>query len=140
MNKVTECNKQTLGLCQHIVEQNFFDFNGKIYYVSAIMSCDVRNVLYVIRCLGCNEYYIGQNGGKLRDRRTVHAQKIRNPSTRQIPSSTHLDTCSKATPKFTMFPFFKLKTETTSARLAKEDYFIICFKPLLNASNLNAQN
>lgn len=140
VNKVTKCNKQTCGLCQHIVEQNFFDFNGKIFYVNATMSCDVRNVLYVIRCLGCNEYYIGQTGGKLRDRRTVHAQQIRDPSTRQIPLSAHLDTCSKATPKFTMFPFFKLKTETTSARLAKENYFIKCFKPLLNASNLNAQN
>ena len=104
------------------------------------MSCDVRNVLYVIRCLGRNEYYIGQTSGKLRDRRTVHAQQIRDPSTRQIPLSAHLDTCSKATPKFTMFLFFKLKTETTSARLAKENYFIKCFKPLLNASNFNAQN
>ena len=139
-NKVTKCNKQTCGLCQHIVEQSFFDFNGKIFYVNATRSCDVRNVLYVIRCLGCNEYYIGQTGGKLRDRRTVHAQQIRDPSTRQIPLSAHLDTCSKATPKFTMFPFFKLKTETTSARLAKENYFIKCFKPILNASNLNAQN
>ena len=39
--------------------QNYFDFNGKKYYVNATMSCDVKNVLYVIRCLGCNEYYIG---------------------------------------------------------------------------------
>ena len=28
------------------------------------MSCDVKNVLDVIRCLGCNEYYIGQTGRK----------------------------------------------------------------------------
>ena len=102
------------------------------------MSYDVKNVLYVIRCLGCNEYYIGQTGGKLRDRRTVHAQQIRDPSTRQIPLSAHLDMCSKVTPKFVMFPFFKIKTETTSARIAKEHYFIKCFKPLLNASNLTS--
>ena len=137
-NKVTKCNKRNCGLCQHIVEQNFFDFNGKIFYVNANMSCDVKNVLYVIRCLGCNEYYIGQTGGKLRDRRTVHAQQIRDPSTRQIPLSAHLDMCSKVTPKFVMFPFFKIKTETTSARIAKEHFFIKCFKPLLNASNLTS--
>ena len=39
------------------------------------MPCDVKNVLYVIRCLGCNEYYIGQTGGKLRERRTIQADK-----------------------------------------------------------------
>ena len=101
------------------------------------MSCDVKEVLYVIRCLGCIEYYIGQTGRKLRDRRTVHAQQIRDPSTRKIPVSAHLDTCSQTDPKLIMSPFFKLKMENSSARLAKEHYFIRCFKPFLNASNFN---
>ena len=74
--------------------------------------------------------YIGQTGGKLRDR-------IRDHSTRKIPVSAHLDNCSQTDPRFIMFPFFKLKTENSSARLAKEHYFIRCFKPFLNASNFN---
>ena len=106
-----KCNRPNCSLCQHLLEQNYFDFNGKIFYVNATMSCDVKNVLYVIRCLGCKEYYIGQTGGKLRDRRTVHAQQIRDPATRKIPVSAHLDNCSQTDPKFIMFPFFKLKTE-----------------------------
>ena len=64
--------------------------------------------------------------------RTVHAQQIRDPSTRQVPLSAPLDTCSKVTPKVTMFQFFKLKTQSTSARLAKEHYLIECFKASLN--------
>ena len=31
-----------------------------------------------------------------------------------------------------MFPFFKMRTESISARLAKEKHFIRCFKPKLN--------
>ena len=96
------------------------------------MSCDVKNVLYVIKCNGCNELYIVQTGDKLRTRRTIHAQQIRDPSTKQIPLSAHIGVCSKKNPKFRMFPFFKMHTESISARLAKEKYFIRCFKPKLN--------
>ena len=96
------------------------------------MSCDVKNVIYVITCKGCNEFYIGQTGDKLRTRRTIHAQQIRDPTTRQIPLSAHLDTCSNNEPKFLMFPFYKVRTEKASFRLAKENFFIKCFKPKLN--------
>ena len=43
------------------------------------MSCDVNNVIYAIKCNGCKELYIGQTGDKLRTRRTIHAQQIRDP-------------------------------------------------------------
>ena len=108
INNVFKCNKPNCSLCQHLIEQNYFDFNGKKFYVNATVYCDVKNVLYIIRCLGCNEYYIGQTGGKLRERRTIHAQQIRDPSTRKIPLSAHLDTCSKSNPKFIMFPIVKI--------------------------------
>ena len=61
-----------------------------------------------------------------------HAQQIRDPSTRQIPLSEHIDNCSRSIPKFQKFPFFKMHTESISARLAKEKHFIQCFKPKLN--------
>ena len=51
----------------------------------------------------CKEYYIGQTGDKLRNRRTVHAQQIRDPSTRQLPLSEHIDICCRTDPKFTVF-------------------------------------
>ena len=100
--------------------------------IQNMISCDVRNVIYVITCNGCGEYYIGQMGGKLRTGRTIHAQHIRDPSTR-IPLSVHLDTCCQTELKFQMFPFYKLNSESISARLTKESYFIKCFKPKLNA-------
>ena len=101
-------------------------------YVKENMNCTVRNVLYVLICNGCKEYYIGQTGDKLRNRKTVHEQQIRDPSTRQMPVSKHIDNCCKTQPKFSLFPFYKFQTDDVSARLAKERYFIDVFSPKLN--------
>ena len=51
--------------------------------MNASMSCDVKIVVYVITCRGCNEIYIGETVN-LRHRTTVHNQQIRDPSTRMI--------------------------------------------------------
>ena len=71
-----------------------YNFNGKVFQVNADMTFDVQTLIYVITCNGCGEYYIGQTGGKLRTRRTIHAQHIKDPTTRQIPLSQHIDICS----------------------------------------------
>ncbi|MCG8094140.1 MAG: hypothetical protein JAZ17_11035 [Candidatus Thiodiazotropha endolucinida] len=131
--RVTKCGRNNCSLCQHIIESDSYNFKRKKFFVNSNMSCDVQNVLYVITCNGCGEFYIGQTGGKLRTRRTIHAQQIRDPSTRMIPLSAHLDECCHTEPKFQMFPFFKMSNDSTSARLNKENYFIKCFKPKLNA-------
>ena len=54
-------------------------------------------------------------GDKLRSRRTIHAQQIRDTTTRQI-----------------QLPFYKVNSENISVGLAKEKNFISCFKPKLN--------
>ena len=94
------------------------------------MLCDVENVLYVITCNGCGKYYIGQTGGKLRTRRTVHAQQIRDLSTRHIPLSRHLDTCFSENRNFQLFSFFEMNSESVLTRLSKEKYFINCSNPI----------
>ena len=76
--------------------------------------------------------YIGQTGDKLRNRKTVHEQQIRDPSTRQMPVSAHIDNCCKTEPKFSIFPFYKFQNDDVSARLSKERYFIDVFSPNLN--------
>ena len=59
-------------------------------------------------------------------------KQMRDPSTRQMPLSKHLNECSNKEPKFSIFPFYKLKNDDVSARLAKERYFIKIFSPKLN--------
>ena len=131
--KVSKCKDARCGLCDYLIEGSSFCFDGnKTFHVKENMDCTVRNVLYALVCNGCKEIYIGQTGDKLRNRRTVHDQQIRDPSTRQIPLSSHLDTCCRTEPKFSIFPFYKFHSNDVSARLSKERYFINVFSPKLN--------
>ena len=129
---VKKCNEQRCGLCDYLIEGYSLKLQDKIFHTKENMDCTVENVLYVLVCNGCKEFYIGQTGDKLRNRKTVHAQQIRDPSTRQLPLSEHLDKCSKKDPKFCIFPFYKFHSKNVSARLSKERYFIDVFNPKLN--------
>lgn len=129
---VSKCNEPRCGLCKNIIEGTSLQLKQKTFHVREDMNCTVQNVLYVLVCNGCKEYYIGQTGDKLRNRKTVHEQQIRDPSTRQMPLSAHIDNCCKTDPKFSIFPFYKFQKDDVSARLTKERYFIDVFKPNLN--------
>ena len=79
---------------------------GRKFYVHESMTCAVKNVLYVIKCGGCGEEYIGQTGDFLRKRVTVHNQQIRDPKTRMLYVSGHIDICAnQLIPKYMIFPF-----------------------------------
>ena len=123
--KVSRCNEPRCGLCDYLIEGSKLEIKDKIFHVKENMNCTVQNVLYVLVCNGCHEFYIGQTGDKLRNRKTVHLQQVRDPSTRQVPLSKHLDECCKKDPKFSIFPFFKFHSNDVSARLNKESFFLL---------------
>ena len=82
------------------------------------MDCSSKNLLYVIKCEGCEENYIGQTGNDLRKRMTVHRQQIKDPSTRKIPLSAHLSECAGNKDNyFTLFPFYKFPINGERERL-----------------------
>ena len=132
---VKKCKEPRCGLCSYLIEGNSLKLKNKTFHVKESMTCTVQNVLYVLVCNGCNEFYIGQTGDKLRNRKTVHLQQVRDPSTRQLPVSEHLDKCTKNEPKFSIFPFYIFHNSDASARLLKESYFVKIFNPKLNAAS-----
>ena len=129
---MTKWGRSNCGLCSQLIEGTEFDFkNGKIFKVNAPMTCNVRNVVYVILCRGCNELYIGKTNN-LRKRVIAHNQQIRDSSKRMIPLSGHIDNCSKLNPKYFIFPFFNENRNSTVRRKEKEKFFINTFNPKLN--------
>ena len=100
------------------------------------MDCSSKNLLYVIKCEGFGEDYIGETGNELRKRMTVHRQQTRDPTTNMIPLSAHLSlrTCAKDKENyFTVFPFYKFADNTTEQeRIWKESEFITKYRPKLN--------
>ena len=133
-HEVKRCNRPNCGLCIHHLESNSFEFKcGKRFFVYESMTCEVKNVVYVMKCRGCGDEYIGETGNFLRRRVTVHNQQIRDPNTRILFVSEHLNVCAQQmNPKYHIFPFYKMYSDSTSLRRAKEHYFIKLLKPKLN--------
>ena len=132
---ITKCGRSNCGNCLYMIEGSTFKFkNGMVFKVKHSMSCASSNLIYVITCQGCQEQYIGQTSLTIRKRMTLHRQQIRDPSTRMIPLSGHIDSCAKnCEPKFLIFPIYQFKYQTTQQqREIKETLFIKKYKPSLN--------
>ena len=122
------------GICPNIyVGEKLELSNGSTITPNRDISCDTENLIYCVLCNNCRECYIGQTGNCLRKRFTVHRQQIRDPETRQINLSEHLEICANGT-NYSIFPFYKVNKPIKSLRLAKEAHFIKLFKPKLNSS------
>ena len=130
--QVTKCKEPRCGLCKFITEGSSTYFKDKVFTVKDNMSCKAKNVIYVIQCRGCNEQYIGETVN-LRNRVTLHNQHIKHAALRKIPVSQHIAECSDQDPKYFIFPFYQMKTESIIKRKEKEKYFIRTFSPKLNS-------
>ena len=93
--EVRKCTKPNCGLCIPLIEGNLFQFNcGMNFKIHEDMTCEVKNVIYVMKCRGCGEEYIGKTGNFLRKRVTIHNQQIRDRRTRMLRISWHIDECA----------------------------------------------
>ena len=131
----TKCGDKRCGTCSYIYECETFIFkNQKTFQIRHPMNCKSKNLIYVMTCNGCGEHYIGQTGDKLCTRMTVHCQQIRDPSTRQLPVSDHLETCNRNPSKlhFMVVPILKINSDDKAKRIAAENWLINLFNPKLN--------
>ena len=132
---VKKCKHPNCGLCKHLIEaETFYFLSGKTFKVNQSMSCDVKNVIYVIQCNNCNLEYIGETSN-LRNRVTVYNQQIRDKNLRHLKVSEHLAMCAEhMDSKYHIFPFYRvLENRTTLKRKLKERTFIDMFKRALNS-------
>lgn len=133
-NKIKRCSSLKCGLCKHMIEGNTYHFkNGREFKVKFSGSCDIRNVIYALKCNGCSKDYIGETSN-LRNRVTLHNQHIRNPDNALLPVSRHIAICAKdITPKFNIMPIYKMREPDTFKRRMKETVLINVLKPELNS-------
>lgn len=115
-NTVIKCRDSQCGTSK-------YNFNRKEYIVKTDMSCDIKNVLYVITCQDWNEYmyYIGKTSNRLRARVPVNKQHENTPEYRQIPLSEHLEICGNK--QFNIFPFCKLMRDSAVKRRKKKSLY-----------------
>ena len=129
--EVKKCSDPRCGTCNYLQTGNQLILkNGMVFCIRTTMDCKTENLIYCITCPGCGENYIGQTGNSLRERVRIHKQQIRQPETRQIPLSEHLDLCGNG--NFKIMPFYKCINKNETLRIETEIYFSKLFKAKLN--------
>ncbi len=81
------------------------------------MTCSTENLLYVLTCMGCNEYYVGQTNNALRERNTVHKQQVLHPDIANCPASNHIAKCASHLPiPYKIIALFKINSPNNALR------------------------
>ena len=69
------------------------NITGKTYNTVNLpnkLSCELNDIVYLITCTKCNEYYVGETGGVFRARMYEHKLTVQKPKdSRIIPVSKH---------------------------------------------------
>ena len=129
------CKRPNCRLCTHLFEGTAFEFNcSRNFYVHESMTCEVKKCDLRHEMQRLRQRVYRRNRKLLTKKRvTVHNQQIRDPSIRMLHVSEHISTCTnRQDPKYNIFPFYKMYSESTSLRRAKEKYFMNLLKPKLN--------
>ena len=123
--KWKKCNRPNCGLFIHLLQGiSIHSIVATIAKLHEKMPCDVKNIIYVMKCRGCGEKYIGETGIFLSKRVTIYNQQIRDPRTRMLKVSEHKDTCTYTlNSKYFIFPFYKMYTDSPTLRRANDFNF-----------------
>ncbi len=78
-NKTKKCKNENCGICKYILEVSFLNINYN--YSIPIMSncnCENDNLVYIIKCMKCKYFYIGETGKSAKVRIGQHLNNIKN--------------------------------------------------------------
>ena len=131
---VFKCNKPRCLLCSIIITGSSFYFSKSQtkFEIKSYMTCNAMNCIYVLKCSGCSFIYIGETSN-FRLRTNLHRDHSNKGYGLYV--SQHIHNCTKnisCPRKFTIMPFYAMKTEQDNIRKCKEAYFIQKFMPELN--------
>ena len=92
--------------------------------------CNSKNLIYVMKCLHCDEFYIGETQS-LREHMNNAKSSIRYPNNAPVPYAQHFNTCSNLKePYFRCYPIYY--ESDVMLRRFKEWRFIKRLNPSLN--------
>ena len=133
------CTNTSCGTCpylQHNVNGIKFNHSGVHFKIKTKMTCEVKDVIYVVTCSGCGKQYIGETED-LHNRVTIHNQQINHPQYRHLNVSRHIARCAIGRKlKYKICPILKLRNQNRISRQVKENYLIQKYRPPLNSTDL----
>ena len=69
-----------------LTSYTFFS-TGETRTIKSNLTCDTKNLIYMIQCNRCNLQYIGETKRSLKDRFNEHRRTIDNPNTKSKPTT-----------------------------------------------------
>ena len=85
-SKITKCSNSLCGTCAHLQDgvSELKLKKAKITFkIKERMTCETKDVIYLITCNGCGKQYIGETQS-LRERVTLHNEQIKHPKYRNL--------------------------------------------------------
>ena len=137
-NGLFKCKNPKCEMCQdHIIEcTSFFTSNGVEWTIQEHISCKSRNVLYFLKCIGCN--YATTKVGKTKNvfniRINNHRSDCRSGSTSDV-FDLHVHTCIKKN-KVKSEPYFHVQAFMT----VKEEHMLLTYESYLHNKGFDTIN
>lgn len=126
---VKKCENKKCGVCDILIEGNHYKFKNTStpFEIRKNLTCNSKNVVYVMECSNCAENYIGCTQA-LNYRVALHKSNIKIADNRYLNVSKHIATCGNA--KFKVMPI--LQTTNYTSLYIIEGNLISKYKPSLN--------
>ena len=102
--------------------------------INAPCDCNTSNVIYLIKCLKCDEQYVGQTGRKFLERIKEHVNYVRSKKLNQ-PTGFHFNLPGHNLSNLQATIIEKCSVKSTMFRETREEFFIKRFKTKYNGMN-----
>ena len=91
---IFKCSDSRCLCCQQLLLEVSYTFEnvGKEFFLKTKLTCDSRNLIYIVICPTCKEEQISETGignSKLKDRVKIYIQHIRQPEHEKLKVEKH---------------------------------------------------
>ena len=97
-------------------------------HIKSNLTCDTKNLIYMIQCNRCNLQYVGETKRRLKDRFNEHRRTIDNPNTKSKPTTVaqhFLSSPNHTANDMQLIPIEKVFSNRDSIRKAREAFLIL---------------
>ena len=124
-------NCATCPYISHGLTNYTFFSTGQTHPIKSNLTCETKNLIYMIQCNRCNLQYIGETKRRVKDRFNEHRVTIDNPN------AISKLTCDHHTANdMQLIPIEKVHSKRDSVRKAREA-FLICKGRTIDPHGLN---
>ena len=113
-------------ICHGLTTYTFFS-TGETRPIKSNLTCETKNLIYMIQCNRCNLQYIGETKRRLKDRFNEHRRTVDNPNNKSKPTTAaehFLSSPNHTANDMLLIPIEKIFSKRDSIRKAREAFLI----------------